>query len=45
MRHFTLLKGHRKETVLANSLVSYLTKNIKSVSDGNLIVVLSHISS
>lgn len=44
MLHFTLLKGQRKETVLVNSLVSYLTKKIQNVSDGNIIVVSSYIS-
>lgn len=44
MLHFTLLKRLRKETVLVNSLVSYLTKKIQSVSDGNMIVVSSYIS-
>lgn len=45
MLHVILLKGQKKETVLVNSLVSYLTKKIQNVSDGNMIVVSSHISS
>lgn len=45
MLHFTLLRGQRKETVLVNSLLSYLTKEIQNVRNGSMIVVPSYISS